>query len=305
MATTIHGTDGNDRLTVAGDDDTYRINMLNGRDFVDVTQISARYVAVNFSDGNDTVQGGDTSHSISFFGGGNAFTTGAGDDTFYNNNVGAGNVIAAGAGVDMFSVYGDGAFANLEEGRVSVRSPHTGIIYDYEVSGVENLSGTPDADILVGSEGENSLRGGVGNDLLSGRGGNDTLDGWEEMPGGSGNDTFVGGYGADHITTGNGHDKIRIDRLAESRPGHEDIITDLSTSDRIDLSRIDADQTMDGNQSFEFIGQEAFSGNAGELRYEVSGSDLVVLADADGDGAADLSVILSDLRTLTEDSFIL
>ncbi|RJL08313.1 hypothetical protein [Paracoccus siganidrum] len=305
MTTRITGSEGGDHLVVWGDDDRYIINTQYGRDFVDVSGVSAEYVTLQFYDGNDTVQGGDARHTVSFFGGGNTITTGAGNDTFYNHGVGAGNVIHAGAGVDRFSVDGRGAFVNLGEGNVSIRSMHTGIMYDYEVSGVENILGTAYDDIIVGSEGENSLMGNTGDDLLSGRGGNDILDGWDEMPGGGGNDTLVGGYGSDTITSGHGHDVIRIDRLAESRPGHEDVITDLSASDVIDLSRIDADLDASGNQGFDFIGEDDFSGTAGELRFELSGPDVIVFADADGDAIADMSIILNDLNLLTEDSFIL
>ena len=91
----------------------------------------------------------------------------------------------------------------------------------------------------------------------------------------------------------------------ESLPGQEDTILDLTSRDRIDLSRIDADLTAPGDQAFAFIGTAAFGGAAGELRYEAMGEDLLVSADADGDGVADLAVKVRNLTQLTATDFIL
>jgi hypothetical protein len=54
----------------------------------------------------------------------------------------------------------------------------------------------------------------------------------------------------------------------------------------IDLSGIDANSNVFGDQAFSFIGAQDFHHVAGELRYE----DGVIKGDVDGDGLADLCI---------------
>jgi len=86
-----------------------------------------------------------------------------------------------------------------------------------------------------------------------------------------------------------------------------DLITDFSRAqgDKIQLSGIDADTTVAGNQAFHWIAKAAFSGDAGELRYAVSGSKTVVYGDDDGDRVADFHIDLSGKLTLAAGDFIL
>jgi hypothetical protein len=65
-----------------------------------------------------------------------------------------------------------------------------------------------------------------------------------------------------------------------------------------------------GDQAFAFIGSAAFSGQAGQLRAEQSGTTAglwTVQGDLDGNGAADfqLLVTVADSHTLTAADFIL
>jgi Ca2+-binding RTX toxin-like protein len=73
-----------------------------------------------------------------------------------------------------------------------------------------------------------------------------------------------------------------------------DEILDFSSAegDKIDFSNWDANSTQAGRQTFAFIGANAFSGSAGELRVEASGGKFVVSGDTDGDGTADFFLIL-------------
>src|SRR6185295_9052617 len=76
---------------------------------------------------------------------------------------------------------------------------------------------------------------------------------------------------------------ISLDHILDFTPG----------TDRIELTRIDADTNTAGNQDFHWIGSNAFSGAAGELRaYEQNGSWFVE-GDANGDGSADLVIALT------------
>jgi Ca2+-binding RTX toxin-like protein len=123
-----------------------------------------------------------------------------------------------------------------------------------------------------------------GNLILFAGGGHDTL------LGGDGADLIVGGGGSDSLTGGAGADTFRYDAASDSI-GLADLIGDFQSGlDRIDLSRIDANANSDGNQAFVWIGSNAFSGSAGELRtYEADGYRLVE-GDTDGNGFADFVI---------------
>ncbi|WP_051248176.1 calcium-binding protein [Inquilinus limosus] len=291
---TIEGTPGNDHIIVEGNDEYYFVDAYTGTDVIDIrTTAGTRWASITLDDGGDTVHGGFHDDTVSFHGGDNRLYGRGGDDSFSLQSVGAGNLIDGGDGSDSFSAAyrGAGAFINLAEGRAAVRSGESGLTYQYDLRDIENLTGTSANDILVGDDEANTIDGGIGHDLLSGGAGDDTLtsDDWVSP---SGNDTFVGGLGTDEITTANGDDVIRIDRLVESPPGTEDRVTDFSSRDVLDLSRIDADQTTPGDQAFTLIGDAPFSYTAGELHHQRLGDGLLVSADVDGDGRSDMQVIL-------------
>jgi hypothetical protein len=83
-----------------------------------------------------------------------------------------------------------------------------------------------------------------------------------------------------------------------------DTITDFS-GDLIDLHLIDANANLAGAQAFNFIGANAFSGAAGELRAAPSGANTLVSGDVTGDQLADFSVLLAGPHTLGATDFIL
>ncbi|MGF6230726.1 Ca2+-binding RTX toxin-like protein [Inquilinus ginsengisoli] len=302
----IYGTDGDDHLVVPANDYWNYVEAYAGSDLIEVDPRNTGNVSIQLEDGGDTIHGGPGSEHVSLWDeagiGHLTFTGGAGDDSvslgIYAQ--GPGSVLDGGDGKDEVSFFGRGVFVHLENGTALVGpKDQPDVFYETTVRDFEDASGTGGHDILVGTDGGNLLRAWGGDDLLSGHGGTDRLEG------GGGDDVLVGGLGADGLSSGPGADIIRIDRLAESLPGQEDTILDLTSRDRIDLSRIDADLGAAGDQAFDFIGMAAFSGAAGELRYEAVGSDLLVSADADGDGVADLAIKIRDLTQLAASDFIL
>ena len=127
------------------------------------------------------------------------------------------------------------------------------------------------------------------------------------LRGGAGADLLLGGLGEDSLTGGGGDDIFRFQTLGDGDVGAGSGIRDFTLGDLIDLSRIDADTGVEGDQAFSFIGANAFSG-AGQLRAEqIDGARWLVSGDVDGDGVADfrLTVVLADADPINTADFIL
>ena len=88
-------------------------------------------------------------------------------------------------------------------------------------------------------------------------------------------------------------------------PATRDTIFDFEAADRISLSNIDANGAAPGNAAFTWLGTPGFTGAAGELRFSVFGSNTIVQADVNGDGAADMEILLRDYTTLDVSDFSL
>ena len=81
--------------------------------------------------------------------------------------------------------------------------------------------------------------------------------------------------------------------LTQRSRGSRDTIRLFSRADgdKVDLSAIDADTNTAGNQAFAFVGRNAFSGTAGELRFFIDGAgNKVASGDVDGDRVADFQI---------------
>lgn len=168
-------------------------------------------------------------------------------------------------------------------------------------------------DFLGGSKGKDLLEGGAGADRLNGYFGNDTLrggDGADRLNGGGNADWLDGGKGRDLLTGGAGSDDFAFLGLYQSgnSAATADVITDFSHAewDLIDLSALDANTGVAGNQAFDFIGNGAFTGTRGELRYAFDASgDTLVQVDVNGDSVADMMIRLTGHHDLVADDFIL
>jgi hypothetical protein len=76
-------------------------------------------------------------------------------------------------------------------------------------------------------------------------------------------------------------------------------------ADKIDVSAIDANSGVAGNQAFAFISAAAFSGAAGELRSVVGAMNTTVSGDVNGDKVADFSILVKGVVTLQAGDFTL
>jgi Ca2+-binding RTX toxin-like protein len=131
------------------------------------------------------------------------------------------------------------------------------------------------------------LKGGAGDDELTGGRGSDNLSG------GAGDDILIGGRGGDQITLGAGDDRIVYTAVIESAQGSRDRILDMTADDILDLSAIDANTGLGGNQAF--FQAASLSGTAGQytLVYDSGANESVLAADVNGDGVADLLITLA------------
>lgn len=173
---------------------------------------------------------------------------------------------------------------------------------------IENATGGSGSDVIIGNDVANRLVGGLGADKLTGGFGNDRLDGGvsaDTLSGQGGNDLLFGGGGADTMNGGGGSDVFDYTRLNDtgSTIGTADTITGFgSGADTIDLSTLDADAVLAGNQAFTFIGANAFSGNAsGQVRFEAG----VLYGSTDADTAAEFVIRLTGVDAITAADLLL
>ena len=182
------------------------------------------------------------------------------------------------------------------------------------LNSIENIFGSLFADSITGNSDGNQLWGGNGNDTLDGAGGADRI------LGGAGDDRIIGGEGGDIMSGGWGDDTF-IFRGNDMLPGAIEHITDFERgADKIDLSAIDANALLVGNQAFRIVQSNFaqtgnhFSGSAGELVIlstyvspTVGSSYQTVIGDFSGDGLKDFEIKVSSASntTLTQSDFIL
>ncbi len=171
----------------------------------------------------------------------------------------------------------------------------------------ETVNGSTEPSVIFPGEeglyGKDVLHGGGGGDRLNG------LSGRDELHGDAGDDVLTGGRGADQLEGGDGADRFRYAAAGDSTvaTAGRDTISDFSAAegDRLDLTALDANPARSGDQRFDFIGTRAFDGKDGQVRWEASGGDVRVEADIDGDGDADLAILVTGIGSLAAGDFVL
>lgn len=129
------------------------------------------------------------------------------------------------------------------------------------------------------------------NSLLNGGGGDDLLvahGAGARMIGGAGDDTIEGAAVA---TGGLGRDVISGVIAVYNRIGDSTLAApDLVNVGKTDLSHIDADTSLAGDQAFHMV--SAFTDTAGELTvaYDDLRDTTAIRGDVDGDGVADFEI---------------
>ena len=281
------------------------VELVNGNGFANVTVVgSSKDDALDFSGatmvgiasikagaGNDVVHGSVSNDTIQGDAGNDMLFGEGGDDTF---------LVGLSAGIDSFN-----GGAGIDRVVVTANNVKLGIasLTDVEFIDATGRTGT----VLVGT------------------GGNDTLDfhgaqiiGTIAIDAGAGNDTVIGsdsgdiikaGLGSDVLTGGLGNDRFVFEKTLDSRTGgaFDRILDFTSGQDQIDLSVIDANTKVSGNNAFTLLSENAaFTRVAGQLRVDTTLAGVTkVFGDINGDGVADFEIQLTDTHHLTASDFIL
>jgi Ca2+-binding RTX toxin-like protein len=197
---------------------------------------------------------------------------------------GGNNVLNGGAGSDTVS-YGNATAGVTVALSTSAAQNTLGAGID-TLTSFENLTGSDHADRLTGGAGANSLNGGLGNDTLVASGGVDTL---------------TGGGSAGLLALRPYVDRFVFNSVTDSPNASPDIITDFAPSigEKVDVSGIDANTLLAGNQAFNWIGNILPTParlSQGELGYQISGADIFLIGNTSSAvGTPDFRVQLQGL----------
>ncbi|MEY4979155.1 MAG: hypothetical protein RLZZ352_1425 [Pseudomonadota bacterium] len=195
-------------------------------------------------------------------------------------NAGSGdNVIDGGAGGDTASY--SRATAGVTLSLAINTGQATGGSGTDTLLNIENLQGSQHGDVLTGNTGSNRLDGLGGNDIL------------------------LGGAGRDTLTGGTGNDIFDFNALSDLGLGStaRDVITDFTVGqDKMDLSTIDANTSLAGDQAFAFVTSFTAS-TPGQVRYD--GGIVYLNTDADVDAEYEIALTGVVPASLSASDFIL
>lgn len=239
--------------------------------------------------GADELTGSRSGDTLRGWAGNDSLDGGEGDDLL---DGGLGNDrLAGGRGDDTYLVDSNSDQVVEWEGE-GYDTVQTALISYTLPTQVEALLYTGSGSITAtGNASDNHITGGAGADRLLGLAGDDTL------LGGLGNDSLTGGQGADRLIGGGGADRFIFLALSDSAPRAEarDVIVDFQRGiDRIDLSVLDANVTIGGNQAFVWRGTADFNA-AGQVRmwYDAAADQTLVEANVDANrSTVELSIAL-------------
>ena len=117
-------------------------------------------------------------------------------------------------------------------------------------------------------------------------------------------DIVIGGGGSDLLNGGRGDSHRYVyNSVGDSKAGskNRDQIAVWESGNEIDLSAIDANPKLSGNQKLKFIGKDRFTGKGGEVRFDPSTrivsngrQEVITLGvDVDGDKKPDMEIFIT------------
>jgi Ca2+-binding RTX toxin-like protein len=305
----------------------------------------AAYLADYFAEQAGTVRGATTYYDSTYYDipGINNYYTGSQIGVRYASSTNSGQVLMEGANLQYDGVIGihsysgsvdSVTFGNYDSNTLSVengveRSTLIGVIQELKISGLDIfeevgagfgadntfyalMTALRDANVTTIDAGQTLSRGELAIQKLY-----EVFNAKaQHFIGSEGDDTYVGtkfadkidgGAGTDMLTGGKGKDIFIFDigdsstTLADS----DHIIGFNGKQDRFDLRLIDTNEEKDGDQAFKFIGDDDFTGKAGQVMYEHRQGETRVHLDIDGDSFADLSFIIDGIVKLDAKDFLL
>lgn len=323
----LEGGDGDDRIFAEAGNDT-----LEGGAGNDLLEGKIGDDRINGGLGNDTLRGSDGVDNIDGGIGDDLAFGGSGADTLFGDE---GNDTLDGSSGDDFIDGWNGDDVLVGETGNDDMLGFNGNDTMRGGGGNDTMNGEADDDLMFGSAGEDSMFGGSGNDTMDGDtqsdelfggAGNDILrggDGFDFLDGGDGNDILAGGNGNDRLNGGAGQDTLRgngqndtyvFDSAFDSTFLASDLIDNIqgvgaAGGDVIDLSGIDANTLVGGDQAFTFLGfQSTLAGlgfGAGGLWLETSGNQSLLYGNTDGGNDIDFALRINDGPGITASDYIL
>ena len=209
--------------------------------------------------GQDTLTGGAGNDSLNGGAGADTMLGGSGNDTYLVDD-------KADAVFETINAGGSKDAGGNDTVLSSVSYTLGNYVENLTLTGVKAIDGTGNtlANTLSGNTGANTLNGGTGSDTLYGGLGADVLYG-----------------GTDSVM-----DTFRFAAVAESTQANRDKVYDFTSGiDKIDLSGIDANSNVKGDQAFVNTGTIGTSAKSYSLWSEKVGSNLVIYGDTDGNAA--------------------
>jgi Ca2+-binding RTX toxin-like protein len=206
-------------------------------------------------------------------------------------------------GNDVFTVSSSSTIVAGLTGTDTVRSSASFVlsadVENLELTGTAAINGTGNlnGNLITGNAANNILQGMAGADEQRGEGGNDTLMGGGDadlLYGDAGTDRLNGGAGQDKLTGGEGADVFVFSSASDTARAKSDKVRDFQTGmDKIDLSAIDADTSIAGDQAFVYGSSAAGAASLWMSRGYVYG-------DTNNDGTADLAIYVTGAVAQTD-----
>ena len=275
----LYGGAGNDRMFGGAGHDVYLVANSTDQvteladqgtdsvtcevDFTLAAGIAVERLVVAVTAGGLRLTGNELANIMIGGSGVDTLTGGEGNDRFYVQTLGDRVIEGAGGGTDLIVSSVNWSLASTPEVENLFGSGSAGL----------NLTGNAVRNFIIGTTGADILTGGAGADVL--RGGVDTM-----------RDTFVFTTSTDSL-----------------RGAGRDMVCDfISGGDVIDLSAIDPNAGVAGNQSFGFAGLTA---TAMSIWTATAAGSVWVYADVTGDRVADMEIRLLGVATVVAADFLL
>lgn len=300
---TLPSTNGNDTINAGPGNDS--ISGGPGDDILTGGDNHEQGIAnlIPGSGGNDTLSGGDGNDSLT-----GGLNGGQENDVLYGNSgddtlmggMGA-DTMKGGDGNDHYSVDNSndvvseiaGANAGIDTVTTIISFGAPGNVENLTLGGVKPINGN--GNLL-----DNKLAGNIADNVLSGVAGNDMINA------NAGDDTLLGGPGKDILSGGSGADRFVFTDVADSgsTAAMRDIINSFSSAqgDKIDLSGIDANTAVPGDQAFRFSSVVALSGPE-QVFYNFG--KHILYGSVDADKGVEFSIQLNGVANLAPDAFVL